>query len=1295
MQKLTSAAEKRASDVAGTSGSEPGPGTPIRVVIVTLDHHIAGAIDHAREALASELPGLDLRLHAAADFSDPRAAEACRKDIAAGDIVFANMLFIEEHIKAVLPALEARRDHCDAMVCAMSAGEVMRQTRMGDFKMDGTTKGPLALLKKLRGKSGGASKDGGAGQMAMLKTLPRLLRFIPGKAQEMRTYFLTLAYWLSGSSENLADLIRLLVNRYASAERQSLRGTLTAKPPREYPENGVYHPRLEGRMAESVDALPQPDATRATGGIVGTVGLLVLRSYVLSGDSGHYDSVIDRFEAQGLRVIPAFACGLDARPAIERFFFAGEGADRRVVVDAVVSLTGFSLVGGPAFNDAKAAEEILAKLDVPYVAAQPLEFQSIEQWKASPNGLTPFETTIMVAIPELDGATGPIVFGGRAAAAATEGGKAAHMAGIEERVAVLASRVERLVRLRRAATAERNVAIILFNFPPNGGATGTAAYLSVFESLFRTLGAMKAEGYEVDVPPSVEALTDRILGGNSSRYGTDANVHAKISADDHVRREPYLAEIEKTWGPAPGKQQSDGSSIFVLGAQFGRVFVGIQPAFGFEGDPMRLLFESGFAPTHAFSAFYRYLRDDFAAHAVLHFGTHGALEFMPGKQAGMAATCWPDRLIGDLPNLYLYAANNPSEGALARRRAAATLVSYLTPPVTKAGLYRGLLALRESVDRRRALPPGDAEAARLVPVIQAQAVALDLAATEPVWTPSHEAELDQLQRDLFELEQTLIPCGLHVLGESMPAVARLDYLVAIAEGSAVFTGVALPSGVVLALEALVAGRDVDAALKAGGGFKNLDKKDELRALFVELARTNQLLSEDHELPALMRALDGRYVRPAPGGDLLRNPAILPTGRNVHGFDPFALPSAFAILDGAQQAERLLARHVAEGNPLPESVALVLWGADNIKSGGGPIGQALALMGARPRFDSYGRLCGAELVPLAELGRPRIDVLITLSGIFRDLLPLQTRLLAEAAYLAAAADEPLDQNFIRRHALAHRMKHGCDLETAALRVFSNNDGAYGANVNALIDSGAWQEEDELAEVYSKRKCFAYGRTGAPVRQEALLKSVLAGVELAYQNLESVELGVTTLDHYFDTLGGIGRAARREKVAAGGEAASLPVYIGDQTRGEGGEVRTLKEQVSLESRTRSLNPKWAEEMLKHGAEGVRQIEAQVTNTLGWSATTGQVEPWVYRELAQTYVLDPEMRARLAKLNPKASLKMANRIIEATERNYWSPDEATLAALRQAGDELEDRLEGLDVGDVCVVASPGATAPHVAAA
>jgi magnesium chelatase subunit H len=687
------------------------------------------------------------------------------------------------------------------------------------------------------------------------------------------------------------------------------------------------------------------------------------------------------------------------------------------------------------------------------------------------------------------------------------------------------------------------------------------------------------------------------------------------------------------------------------------VFVGIQPAFGYEGDPMRLLFEKGFAPTHAFSAFYRFLRDDFGANALLHFGTHGALEFMPGKQAGMSAACWPDRLIGTMPNIYAYAVNNPSEGTIAKRRAAATLVSYLTPPVSHAGLYRGLVDLKASLERWRSLQPDEtAERARLVPVLQAQAAELNLAEAEPAWTEEAEARIAALVEAVHELEYELIPHGLHVLGEAPDRTETIELLLAVAEAKGM-----RPHESAVAM--LLDGTKPEEAVKHSG----LDASEELFALFSNLAETAKRLAENGELPALIHALDGGFTRPAPAGDLLRNPEILPTGRNIHGFDPFRIPSAFAIVDGRQQAERLLARHLEDGHGLPQSVALVLWGTDNLKSEGAPIAQALALIGARPRFDTYGRLCGAELIPLSELGRPRIDVVITLSGIFRDLLPLQSKLLAEAAYLAAAADEPLEQNFVRKNALAHQAAHGCDLETAALRVFSNAEGAYGSNVNQLIDSGCWDDEDEIAEVYARRKCFAYGRNGAPQAQRALLQSILAQVDLAYQNLESVELGVTTVDHYFDTLGGISRAASRAK------GTTMPVYIGDQTRGPG-KVRTLSEQVALETRARVLNPKWYEGMLKHGYEGVRQIESHVTNTVGWSATTGQVAPWVYENLSDAFVLDEAMRKRLATLNPVASAKVAHRLLEAHERNYWTPDEATLEALRKAGEELEDRVEGV---------------------
>ncbi|KPF69244.1 magnesium chelatase [beta proteobacterium AAP99] len=1271
MPKPTSAAERARAGLPG-----------VRIVIVTMDSHLVSAVQRARSLLARRLPGLTLTIHAASEWGDsPQQLKTCLDDISRGDIVIATMLFMEDHFQPVLAALQARREHCDAMVCALCASEVMRLTRMGRFSMDRGMSGPLALLRKLRGKPDGDRKprSAGAQQMRMLRRLPQILRFIPGTAQDVRAYFICLQYWLAGSQQNVVNLVHYLVDRYADGPRYGYRGLAKPEAPAEYPEVALYHPRMPERFSESISALPKV----ATTGHRGRVGLLLMRSYLLAGNTAHYDGVIAALEARGLQVVPAFASGLDARPAIESYFHAPGQAPS---IDALVSLTGFSLIGGPAYNDAKTAEQVLAALDVPYLAVTPVEFQSLEQWGGSDRGLLPVESTMMVAIPELDGSTGSMVYGGRPEGAGRkcagceracsfESSESDHdMQVCSERADALAARVARLVDLRRSQRAERRLATVIFNFPPNAGNTGTAAYLSVFESLFNTLNALKQAGYSVEVPESVDDLRRRIIDGNAGRYGASANVHALIPVDDHVRRERWLKDIEAQWGAAPGRQQSNGQSIFVLGERFGNVFVGIQPGLGYEGDPMRLLFERGFAPTHAFSAFYRWIREDFAAHAVLHFGTHGALEFMPGKQTGLTAACWPDRLIGDLPNFYLYAANNPSEGAIAKRRAAATLVSYLTPPVTQAGLYRDLIDLKASLDRWRALAEDKAgERDALAALIQSQAALLELVPGAPAWRASEYGAIDALTDRVLELEYTLIPHGLHVVGRAAPEAERDDLLAAYAQGQCAALGGEAWRHLIHSVRRTTDSADVSARLANEGGLTVEDAK----RLVADLAGMDALLQGDHEIEGLLHALDGRFVRPAPGGDLLRSADVLPTGRNLHGFDPFRLPSAFAVQDGARQAERLLQRHLSDGHAFPESVAMVLWGTDNLKTEGSPIAQALALMGAAPRFDSYGRLAGASLIPLAQLGRPRVDVMITLSGIFRDLLPLQVRMLAEAAWLAASADEPAEKNFVRKHALAYQAEHGGDMETAALRVFGNAEGAYGANINMLIDSSAWSGEDELAEAYIRRKGFAYGRNGRPVKQPALLDSVLSRVELAYQNLDSLELGVTTIDTYFDTLGGVSRAVRRAKLSAGiSSDEAAPVYIGDQTRGDGA-VRTLSEQVALETRTRMLNPKWYEGMLEHGYEGVRQIELHITNTMGWSATTGQVQPWVYQQLTQTFMLDPEMRERLARLNPTASAKVANRLLEASERQYWKPEAHVLEALRRAGEELEDRIEGVFEG------------------
>ena len=335
------------------------------------------------------------------------------------------------------------------------------------------------------------------------------------------------------------------------------------------------------------------------------------------------------------------------------------------------------------------------------------------------------------------------------------------------------------------------------------------------------------------------------------------------------------------------------------------------------------------------------------------------------------------------------------------------------------------------------------------------------------------------------------------------------------------------------------------------------------------------LKEQTEVKGIMNALSGEFIRPVPGGDLIRSPDIIPTGRNIHAFDPFRMPSLFAMKEGEQHAELLLSKH----ETYPNSIAMVLWGSDNIKSDGLSIAQAMALMGAVPRFDDYGRLCGAELVPLSDLGRPRIDVLITLSGIFRDLLPLQVRMLASAAYKASLVEEPLDMNYIKANTLKHQKEMNIDIKAAALRVFSNAEGAYGSNVSHLIDTSSWDNEEELADTFNNRKGFAYGLDGKCTKQSELLSSALKKVDFAYQNLEIVELGVTTIDHYFDTLGGISRAVKK---ANGGDA--IPVYIGDQTRGDAA-VRTLSEQINLETIPRLYQKarpgakyEWSLELLK---------------------------------------------------------------------------------------------------------------------
>ena len=578
------------------------------------------------------------------------------------------------------------------------------------------------------GQAKGQAKGHGRAQyLRFTNRLPALLRFVPGAGalRDVKNYLMMFCYFLQPTPANIRGMLLYALQHYVDDERVK---HIKIAPPESMPAVAIYHPDAPAlfesfgayetwyaarRQKEKVKSKKEDGALNSKL----TIGLLLMRPQIVSNARKHYDGLIRAIEAEGLSVIPAISTLMDNREACQKFFLEppskvqgpkskvrviGDAADngqpttdshRRSRVSQIVSLTGFSFVGGPAMNDSEAAAEFLTDLNVPFRSMVSLDTQTIESWQESFAGLNPVQTGMQIAIPEIDGATEPFVFGGIPV-------RGVEPAPLEDRCLRIARRLKRWNRLQTTERDQLKIALILYCFPPNKGNIGTAADLDVFASLFDLLGRVKSEGYRVDGPASpmsIDALRDMLLGGNSEVFGATANIDYRMSVDEYRRLCPFVDEIEAEWGPAPGKINSFGDDLLIQGVTFGNVFIGLQPTFGFEDDPMRLLMSKGGTPHHGFAAFYAYLEKVFRADVVVHVGTHGAMEFMPGKQVGLSGACWPDRLIGELPNVYIYSVNNPSEGTIAKRRSYAELISYLTPPIENAGLYRGLAALKELI----------------------------------------------------------------------------------------------------------------------------------------------------------------------------------------------------------------------------------------------------------------------------------------------------------------------------------------------------------------------------------------------------------------------------------------------------------------------------------------------------------------------------------------------------------------------------------------------------------------------
>ena len=534
-----------------------------------------------------------------------------------------------------------------------------------------------------------------------------------------------------------------------------------------------------------------------------------------------------------------------------------------------------------------------------------------------------------------------------------------------------------------------------------------------------------------------------------------------------------------------------------------------------------------------------------------------------------------------------------------------------------------------------------------------------------------DARVFALYEQLVEIEERLIPTGLHVFGRPSSAGEKIDLFKMIASFDRPEAGVrALPEHLVddAVREFVRAGTNAAVRLLEQKGLS----AEETRPVFTLLESVSTKLQTNNELDSLVRALRGEFIEPGPGADIIQNPDILPTGRNTHAINPYGVPSAAAFTRSEAVANSLLERYRNENGRYPEAMALVLWGLDNIKTQGEGVAQALWLLGTRPVRDALNRTTSVEAIPLAELGRPRIDVVMTVSGIFRDLFSPTVQLLDKAVRLVAQLDEPLESNFVRKHVLQQTEQDKCDLDEAAVRVFSNAPGNYGTNVNFMVMDSQWEREETLGDLFVTRKCFAYGRDSkgrAIEGREArvAMDRALSRVEATYQNIDTFEIGLTDVDHYFEYLGGVSKAVEKR-------ARSRPaIYLSD-TLSRDVKIRSLEETVRLETRAKTLNPKWYEGMLKHGFRGVAEIENHVSNTFGWSATADAVDNWIYSEVANTFLFDESMLERLRDLNPHSAHSLVQRLLEANGRGYWDVDDEVLDKLREIGRSLEDQLEGV---------------------
>jgi len=1027
------------------------------------------------------------------------------------------------------------------------------------------------------------------------------------------------------------------------------------EPPTEIPATGVYR-------APPADQAPNPHHFAGPAGPL--VGVVFYRAHLIAGNTSFVDDLCDAVEARGGRALAVWCYSL--RPGPDGTVVAIDllAQHRPDVVITTVLASGSAGFGATDW-DATA----LAGLDVPIVQATAATSPQAD-WYQSSAGLSPLDVAMSVAIPEFDGRiiSVPFSFKETVDDGDTLGTAVTAYRVLDDRAARVAGVALRLARLRHVPVGQRRVAIVLSAYPTKRSRIGNAVALDTPASVIDLLHHLADAGYQVDrIPADGDALMAELIDAFSYERDTltSAQLHraaGRWAASSYCQwfttLPPSLKDqVGKVWGPAPGTVYCDQTSreLVFAGLDLGHVFIAVQPPRGFGEDPIAVYHSPELPPTHHYLAFYRWLDLGWGADAVVHAGKHGTLEWLPGKGVGLSADCAPDAALGDLPLIYPFVVNDPGEGTQAKRRGHAVIIDHLLPPMTRAETYDDLARLEGLLDsyaQVASLDPSKLPAIRrqVWELLVTASLHQDLGVSCP---PDGEA-FDQLilhvDGYLCELKDAQIRGGLHVLGRPPVGEAQLDLVLAmtrLAQGSvpslretvAAQLGFDPGAGRRSEVDAVEASCRTQLAACQAVGWEYRGEDPTLgwvcSVLVPALGRTPD------EVSNLLAALDGRYVPAGPSGAPTRGMAhVLPTGRNFYSVDPKALPSPLAWEVGCRLADRLIERHLAEEGTYPSSVGLVVWGTAAMRTGGDDMAEALALLGVRPVWGAEnGRVAGVALIPEAELGRPRVDVVLRISGFFRDAFPHLIGLFDDAVALAG---------------------FGSDGDP---RIFGAKPGAYGSGILALLDSRDWRSDDDLAAVYQAWGGYSYGRAGMGMPAAEAMKRRFAAIDIAVKNQDNREHDIFDSDDYLQDHGGMIATIR----ALTGRQPKA--WFGDSADPARPKVRSLAEEAARVVRSRVINPKWIAAMSTHGYKGAFELAATVDYLYGYDATAHVVEDWMYERVTAAYVADPAVRKFLERSNPWALRSIAERLLEAAERGLWAaPSTEALAALRAALLEAE---------------------------